>query len=147
METDALQGISVLLAPIENCASHTEGPCYLLAKVPIQPSALYLHLINNLKPPRTPGNSEKLSALFYRQTKNPKLYQVSCSRSNRKLLLEPKSPKTCRTASSSSCKMTIESTDNLYYSLIHHTERPCHLCWGPASGSLGTFSQIMKSLQ
>lgn len=68
METGALQGISVFLIPTENCVSHTLGPCCLSVKAPIQPSALHLHLINNLKPPRTPDKSEMLPALFYRQT-------------------------------------------------------------------------------
>lgn len=112
METGALQGVSVPLALSENCASLTLGPCCLLAKALIQPSALYVHLINDLKPPRTLANSGKLLALFYRQTKT-NFYQVSCSRSNWKSWVEPKSPKTCKTASSSSCYMTIESTDKL----------------------------------
>lgn len=110
METGALQGVSVSLALMDCCASLTLGPCCLSAKAVTHFSALYLHLINDLKLPRTLGNAGKLLALFYRQRKT-KLYQVSCSRSKWKLRVEPKSPKTCKTASSSSCYMTIESTN------------------------------------
>lgn len=44
METGALQGILVTLAPTENGASFMSGPCCLSAQALIQPSALSLHL-------------------------------------------------------------------------------------------------------
>lgn len=44
METGALQGILVSLAPTENGASFNSGPCCWSAQALIQPSALSLHL-------------------------------------------------------------------------------------------------------
>ena len=140
METGALQGISVSLALTENCASLTLGPCSLSAKALIQPSALYLHLINDLKPPRTLGNSDKLLALFYRQTKT-KLYQVSCSRSNWKSWVEPK---TCKTASSPSCYMATESTDTTLTFLNSPCRKALSPVLGPCEWRFGNFQGITK---
>lgn len=123
------------------CASRTLGSYCLLAKVLIQPSALKLHFINDLKPPRTLGNSGKLLALFYWQTKS-KLYQVSCSRSNWKWWVEPKSPKMCKIASSSSCYMIIVESSNELLTLLNSLCRkvlspvlaPCQWRFGNSSG-------------